>query len=82
MTYVLNHPQPYAALKASDFAAATGASWSEIPHGGAGPSTAALRGESLLGTLPNNSVARAATQFAELVGREAREAAALSARPL
>jgi CRP-like cAMP-binding protein len=82
ITYVLNHPQPYAALKASDFAAATAMPWSEIPHGGEGPSTAALRGESLLGTLPNNAVARAATHFAELVGREAREVAALSARPM
>jgi CRP-like cAMP-binding protein len=82
ITYVLNHPQPYAALKASDFAAATDAPWSEIPHGGEGPSTAALRGESLLGTRPNNAVARAAAHFAELVGTEAREAAALSARPL
>ena len=78
MTCVLNHPQPYAALKASEFAAATGTPWSEIAHGGEGPSTAALRGESLLGTRPNNAVARAATHFAELVGREAREAAALS----
>jgi hypothetical protein len=32
--------------------------------------------------LPNNAVARAATHFAELVGREAREVAALSARPM
>jgi CRP-like cAMP-binding protein len=78
MTYVLNHPQPYAALKASEFAAATSTEWSEIAHGGEGPSTAALRGESLLGTRPNNAVARAATHFAELVGREAREVAALS----
>jgi CRP-like cAMP-binding protein len=81
ITCVLNHPQPYAALKASDFAAATSTTWTEIAHGGEGPSTAALRGESLLGTLPNNAVARAATHFAELVGREAREVAALSARP-
>jgi CRP-like cAMP-binding protein len=78
MTCVLNHPQPYAALKASEFAAATGTPWSEIAHGGEGPSTAALRGESLLGTRPNNAVARAATHFAELVGGEAREVAALS----
>jgi len=78
MTCVLNHPQPYAALMASEFAAATGTPWSEIAHGGEGPSTAALRGESLLGTRPNNAVARAATHFAELVGREAREVAALS----
>jgi len=82
ISYVLNHPQPYAALKSEDFATATGTPWSEIPHGGEGPSAAALRGESLLGTLPNNVVARAATQFAELVSREAREVAALAARPL
>ena len=31
MTYVLNHPQPYAALKASEFVAATDTPWSEIP---------------------------------------------------
>lgn len=81
-SYVLNHPQPYAALKANDFIVATGTPWSQIAHGGEGPSTAALRGESLLGTSPNNAVARAATHFAELVTREAREVAALSARPL
>jgi Flp pilus assembly CpaE family ATPase len=78
ITYVLNYPQPYAALSANEFAAATGTPWSEIAHGGDAPSMAALRGESLLGTRPNNTVARAATHFAELVARQAREVAALS----
>ncbi len=79
MTYVLNHPQPYATLGAHDFAEATGTPWSEIAHGGEGPSAAALRGESLLGTRPNNAVARAAMHFAEGIASEAREVAALSA---
>jgi Flp pilus assembly CpaE family ATPase len=81
ITYVLNHPQPYAALRTADFSAATGAPWLEVQHGGEAPSAASLRGESLLTVRPNNPVARAATQLAERIGAEAREVAALSGRP-
>ncbi len=81
VTYVLNHPQPYSGLPLSEFTAATQTPWSEIQHGGEAPSTAALRGESLLGTRPNNAVARAAAELAERIATEAREQAALSGRP-
>jgi pilus assembly protein CpaE len=81
VSYVLNHPQPYTGVPASDFSAATATPWSEIPHGGDAPATAALRGESLLGTRPGNAVARAAAELAERLGTEAREQAALSGRP-
>jgi pilus assembly protein CpaE len=79
--YVLNHPSPYAGVPAGEFAAATAASWAEIPFGGEGPSTAALRGESLLNTRPNNPVTRAAVAFADTIATEARELAALAGRP-
>jgi Flp pilus assembly CpaE family ATPase len=82
VTYVLNHPLPYSGLPPSEFAAATGTTWIEIQHGGDTPSTAALRGESLLEKRPGNPVARAVTQLAERIGREARETAALSGRPV
>jgi CRP-like cAMP-binding protein len=78
--YVLNHPLPYSGLPISDFSAATAAPWGEIPHGGEAPSTAAVRGESLLGTRPNNAVARAAAQLGDQISTEARELAALSGR--
>jgi CRP-like cAMP-binding protein len=81
VSYVLNHPQPYSGLPLSEFIAATETAWSEIAYGGEAPSTAALRGESLLGTRPNNAVARAAAGLAERIGSEAREQAALSGRP-
>jgi hypothetical protein len=64
----------------NDFATATGASWSEVPFGGEGPSAAALRGESLLTARPNNPVARAAVGLAERLGIEAREIAVLGGR--
>jgi CRP-like cAMP-binding protein len=81
VSYVLNHPQPYSGLQLSEFTAATQTPWSEIPHGGEAPSTAALRGESLLGTRPNNVVARAAAELAQRIAAEAREQTALSGRP-
>ena len=81
VSYVLNHPQPYSGLPLSEFTAATQTPWSEIAHGGEAPSTAALRGESLLGTRPNNVVARAAAELAERIAAEAREQTALSGRP-
>ncbi len=81
VSYVLNHPQPYSGLALSEFSAATETPWSEIAHGGEAPSTAALRGESLLGTRPNNAVARAAAELAERIAAEAREQTALSGRP-
>jgi hypothetical protein len=80
ISYVLNHPQPYASVPLADFSSATGTPWAEIAHGGDAPSSAALRGESLLGTRPNNAVARAAAQLAEQLGAEARELAALAGR--
>ncbi len=79
--YVLNHPLPYAGVSISEFSAATVTPWDEIQHGGEAPSTAALRGESLLGTRPNNAVARAAAQLAEHISTEASELAALTGRP-
>jgi CRP-like cAMP-binding protein len=82
VSYVLNHPQPYSGLAVSEFTAATATPWSEIAHGGEAPSTAALRGESLLGTRPNNVVARAAAELADRIGTLARERAALSGRPV
>jgi pilus assembly protein CpaE len=81
ITYVLNHPSPHASLPISEFSAATASPWLEIPHGGDAPSTAALRGESLLSTRPNNGVARSAAQLADQLSAEAREIAALSGRP-
>jgi pilus assembly protein CpaE len=81
ITYILNHPSPHASLPISEFSAATASPWLEIPHGGDAPSTAALRGESLLSTRPNNGVARSAAQLADQLSAEAREIAALSGRP-
>jgi CRP-like cAMP-binding protein len=78
--YVLNHPLPYAGVSITEFSAATATAWNEIQHGGEAPSTAALRGESLLGTRPNNAVARAAAQLAELIGTQASELAAVTGR--
>src|SRR5262249_41150784 len=77
ISYVLNHPQPYAGVACAEFAAATGTPWVEVPFGAEGPSQAALRGESLLGTRRNNPVARVALGLAETVSREAREGATL-----
>lgn len=76
--YLLNHPLPYAGVAGSEFTAATGAPWAEVPYGGDGPSIAALRGESLLTNRRNNPVARAAVSLAETITSEARELAALS----
>jgi Flp pilus assembly CpaE family ATPase len=80
IAYVLNHSSPHPSVPVSEFSAATGAAWMDIPHGGEAPSIAALKGESLLGTRPNNAVARAAIQLAERIAAEARELAALSGR--
>jgi Flp pilus assembly CpaE family ATPase len=80
VSYLLNHPQPYSSSALSEFASATGTAWTEVAHGGEGPSQAALRGESLLSTRPNNAVARAVTSLADQITREARELAALSGR--
>ena len=80
ITYVLNRPQPYAGLAVGEFAAATASRWEEIGHGGDAPSAAALRGESLMGTRPNNVVARAASSLADRITTEGREAAALMGR--
>ncbi|GAC1318623.1 MAG: hypothetical protein NVSMB2_13500 [Chloroflexota bacterium] len=81
ITYVLNRPQPYAGVAVGEFAAATASRWEEIAHGGDAPSSAALRGESLIGTRPNNAVARAAAGLADRITTEGREAAALMGRP-
>ena len=80
LSYLLNHPQPYAGVSVADFASATGTAWSEIGHGGDAPTLAAIRGESMLGSRPNNAVSRAAAGLAEQITREARELAALSGR--
>ena len=81
VSFLLNHAQPYTGLSVSEFTAATERPWTEIPHGGEAPSRAAQRGESLLGTRPNNAVARAAAELADRIGAEARERAALSGQP-
>ena len=78
LSYVLNHPLPYAVVPASQFAAATGVGWAEIPFGGDGPAAAALRGESLVGDRPNNPVSRAIAGLAAALSAEAREAALLA----
>jgi pilus assembly protein CpaE len=78
--YVLNHPAPYAAVAAAEFAAATGTHWAEVPCGGDGPTMAALRGEALVTTRPSNPVSKAAVSLAETLSRAAREIAALSGR--
>ena len=80
MCYVLNRPQPYASVSITEFAAATATPWMEIGHGGDAPVTAALRGESLVGTRRNNAVVRGATDLAEQIITEAREHAALTGR--
>jgi pilus assembly protein CpaE len=80
ISYVLNHPQPYAALALGEFTASTATAWMEIGHGGDAPTGAALRGESLIGTRPTNPVSRAAVALADQVTREAREVAALAGR--
>lgn len=81
LTYVLNHPQPYSGVPSGEFAAATATPWAEVPFGGEGPTAAALRGESLVSTRPNNPVTRAAVAFAETIATEARELALLGGRP-
>ncbi|HEY3058441.1 MAG TPA: cyclic nucleotide-binding domain-containing protein [Chloroflexota bacterium] len=82
VSYVLNHPLPYASASVGDFGAATGAPWREVPFGGESPTAAALRGESLVNTRPNNPVTRAAIDLAETLSTEARELAVLSGRPI
>jgi Flp pilus assembly CpaE family ATPase len=80
LCYILNHPQPYNGLSTSDFAAATAAPWTEIPHAGEAPAAAALRGESLVDTRRNNALVRGVVKLAEQIGKEANEQAALSGR--
>lgn len=80
MTYILNHPQPYASATIRDFVAATAATWDEIAYGGDAPASAALRGESLMSTRPGNPIARTTTALADRISTEAREAAALLGR--
>jgi hypothetical protein len=63
-----------------EFTTATALTWFEVPHGGEGPTSAAVRGESLLGTRPNNPVSRAAAQLAEDISRRAHETAAIAGR--
>jgi CRP-like cAMP-binding protein len=77
VSYVLNHPQPYATQRLADFAAATATPWHEVVYGGDAPARAALRGESLLLTKPTNPVARAATAVAQTLSTEAKEQASL-----
>src|SRR5581483_9584879 len=82
LTYVMNSPQPYAAASVSDFGSATRTTWLEVAHGGEAPAVAALRGESLRTSKPNNPVTRAAATIAERLSREATEQASISgARP-
>ena len=80
LCYLLNHPQPYSGIGISEFAAATGATWNEIAHGGDAPASAALRGESLVDTRRNNVVVRGVIQLAERIDQQASEQAALSGR--
>ena len=75
--YVLNHPGPHAGLAIAEFAAATGAPWSEIDHGGDLPTTAALRGESLVDSRRDHVVVRAVMMLADEVSKKAHERAAL-----
>ncbi len=82
VTYVLNHPLPYSSVPVGDFAAATAAAWLEVQFGGDSPTAAALRGESLVNTRPNNPVTRAAIGLAETLATEAREMAMLSGRAI
>ena len=81
VTYLLNHPLPYSATAASEFTAHTGVPWSEVPFGGEAPTAAALRGESLLTTRPNNALARSVVGLAETISTEARELAVVAGRP-
>ena len=78
--YVLNHPLPYTAVPAAEFASATGTAWAEVPFGGDGPTMAALRGESLVTSRRGNPVSKATLQLAETITRQARELAALAGR--
>lgn len=80
LCYVLNHPQPYAGLPITAFAAATATPWSEVQHGGEAPATAALRGESLVDTRRPNAVVRGVMNLAEQISQQAREHAALLGR--
>lgn len=78
--FLLNHPQPYSGIPLADIARTTGVTWEEIAFGGEGPAQAALRGESLPSTRPNNPVSRASAILAEQMDREAAEQAALAGR--
>jgi pilus assembly protein CpaE len=80
ISYVLNHPRPYGGVPGSEFAVATATTWSDVPFGGEVPSVAALRGESLPTTRPNNPVSRAVVDLADAISRAAREVAALAGR--
>jgi Flp pilus assembly CpaE family ATPase len=82
IAYILNHPLPYASLGDSDFVAATAAAWTEVAFGGEAPTAAALRGESLLSSRPNNPVARTAAALADEITSRARDAALLAGRSL
>ncbi len=82
VTYLLNHPVPYATAQVSEFTSATAVPWMEVPFGGEAPTAAALRGESLLTTRPNNPLARTAVGLAHRISRQAREVAALAGRSL
>jgi CRP-like cAMP-binding protein len=79
--YLLNHPQPYAGLAVTEFAAATATPWFEIGHGGEAAAVAALRGQSLIDSRRNNAVTRGVITLADQIALEAREAAALAGRP-
>ena len=84
VTYVLNHPQPYAGVAVDEFATADQAAWTEIPYGGeaaASPPRAAnrcwvpsrttpWRGRSLRPRRPRRQ--RRPSEAAALSGRRAR----------
>jgi pilus assembly protein CpaE len=78
ISYVLNHPLPYAGVSLTDCIAATHTPWIDVGFGGEAPTAAALRGESLPGTRPHNPVTKAVLQLAEAASREAREGALVS----
>jgi CRP-like cAMP-binding protein len=80
ISYVLNHPLPYAGVSLTECIAATQTAWTEVGFGGEAPTVAALRGESLLGSRPHNPVTKAVLKLAEAATRGAREAAALAGR--
>jgi Flp pilus assembly CpaE family ATPase len=80
LCHILNHPQPYAGIAVSEFAASTASTWLEIGYGGEAPAAAALRGESLVASRRNNVVVRGVVDLAEQIDQEAREQAALAGR--